>query len=443
MVLSRVEEKVLKAIKSDEVVKFHQDIIRIRTVGGNEKEAAEYITGKMKKWGMEDVQIQEIEGFPGRANAIGWIHGKKEKPALVLTAHVDVIPIDLIDQDEWIVDPFSAEIREGSIYGRGSADHKSGVTIAVMTAKAIKDAGVDLNGSVIVLITADEEGWMLGVKQFIKSGMHKQLDAGIACHAGGGTINLEKGGRTSGIIDFYGRTAHAGNPPGVPYRKVGATYSGVNAIHKAGKFIAALDASAPTHKEHPIYGHSFWNALAIIGGWPEIHTPAQKPDRCRVFIDARLVPGNEPEDVWKELDKLLKKFEAEDPDFKAEYKITEKRPPFTVSKDEPIIKAVASAYEELMGEPPKYNPIPEFPSIGTGDTHYLVYEGIPCIESQGPRAKEPLGSHSANEHVPIDCLVNSTKTTALSVLRFLGAEEKRDYTAYQTKSLWLSAFRER
>jgi succinyl-diaminopimelate desuccinylase len=413
--LTPVEEKVLGAIREEETVRFLQDLVRIPTIRANEQQVAEYIAERMRGWGFQEVLVQGVEGHPGRANLVAWLRGQQRKPTLMTTAHMDVIPIETADREKWIVDPFAAEIRDGKIYGRGSVDDKGGCTVLAMAAKAIVDAGVELPGDLVTALVADEENMMLGVKQFIKSGLHRSVDA---CLSGdpfsASTIPESRPGRIYGAVTFIGKTAHAGAPH--------STGAAVNAVHKAAKFIAAMDASAPNHPAHPLYGQSFWQVLRIDGGWPGT-LPAQCPDRCQVVFDIRLVPGHDPEAALADLRALLERLQAEDPDMRATVEAWDRRPGYQQSSDNPLARAVASAYQELTGQEIQYGGrsggARRHLNLGTADTHYLIYEGIPCFNVAGPsQGIEP--GHTANEALPIQVLMSSTRSAALTILRFFG-----------------------
>ncbi|MHC4732405.1 MAG: M20 family metallopeptidase, partial [Planctomycetota bacterium] len=244
--ITATEQRVLDLIQPDELASVLQDIVRIPTVMSNEQQGAEYFAGRLREWGIPDAMIQGIEGYPGRSNLIARLPGRTPRgPTLMITSHLDTIHADdTADQDEWFVDPFSGEIRDGRVYGLGASDNKGGCVAKVMAAKAIKEAGVELPGDLLIALVADEEGYMLGIKQFIKSGMHKEVSGAYSEGAGiGSRVRETVPGRTSAMITFYGTTAHAGTSPlpGV----------GVNAIHKAGKFIAAIADAAPNHPRDP------------------------------------------------------------------------------------------------------------------------------------------------------------------------------------------------
>ncbi len=389
------------------------EFVRIPTNMANEQDGAEYFAGKLREWGIEDSFIQGIAGHPDRSNLVARLPaGRSPKgPTLLATSHLDSIHVDdTANEDDWFVDPFGGEIRNGRVYGLGASDNKSGCVAKIMAAKAIKEAGVELPGDLMLLLVADEEGYMLGVKEFIKAGLHKEVSGALSESMGRGSrVRETVPGRTSAMITFYGTNAHAGSSP-----RPGV---GVNAIHKASKFIAAIADAAPNHPPSPYYGPSFYQVLQTKGGWPTTQT-SQKPAFCRIFLDTRIVPDHNPDDVWRDVQVILDRLSASDPDFRYSIGEIDRRPGYRVDFEWPVVKAAASAYEALAGSPPQFGDVaPANFAIGTTDTHYLAKEGIPVASVLSPAPGDSV-AHAANEYIGIEGLAMGTKSTALAIMRY-------------------------
>ncbi|GAB4002913.1 hypothetical protein GCM10029992_42600 [Glycomyces albus] len=109
-----VDERAL-----DEVVRFTSELIRIDTTNrgggdGREREAAEYAAERLAEAGIES---EVLEKAPGRSNLVARIEGTdSETAALLVHGHLDVVPAEAAD---WSVDPFSGEVRDGVVWGRG------------------------------------------------------------------------------------------------------------------------------------------------------------------------------------------------------------------------------------------------------------------------------------------------------------------------------------
>ena len=140
-----------------EVVELCRDLIRIDTTnygngeGPGERKAAEHVATLLDDVGIESTVI---EGSPGRANVIARWGGGDGRPPLLLHGHLDVVPADAAD---WQVDPFSGEIRDGQVWGRGAVDMKDFDAMLLSVVRARARAGAAPRREVVICLTADEE----------------------------------------------------------------------------------------------------------------------------------------------------------------------------------------------------------------------------------------------------------------------------------------------
>jgi acetylornithine deacetylase/succinyl-diaminopimelate desuccinylase-like protein len=141
-----------------EVVRIAQDLIRFDTSnwgGGKaegEREAAEYVGAYLESLGLEPVYYEPI---PRRTNVMARVRGRNpDKPALVLHGHLDVVPAMA---DDWSVDPFAGEIRDGMLWGRGSVDMKDMNAMILTSVADILRAGELPERDLILVFFADEE----------------------------------------------------------------------------------------------------------------------------------------------------------------------------------------------------------------------------------------------------------------------------------------------
>ena len=150
----------------DMAVDLLQKYLRINTSNppGNEIEAARWFKSIFDQYG---IQNEIFEYKPGRANIIARLKGNGSKRPIILLSHSDVVTAD---PAAWNVDPFSGEIKDGAIYGRGAMDMKSEGLLHLMTMIVLKEQKVSLSRDVIFLATADEEvkdegsHWMIANK---------------------------------------------------------------------------------------------------------------------------------------------------------------------------------------------------------------------------------------------------------------------------------------
>ena len=137
----------------DMAVDLMQKYLRINTSNppGNEIEAARWFKSIFDQNG---IQNEIFEYKPSRANIIARLKGNGSKRPIILLSHMDVVTADA---GAWEVDPFSAEIRKGSIYARGALDMKGEGLLHLMTMLILKQQNVSLSRDVIFIATADEE----------------------------------------------------------------------------------------------------------------------------------------------------------------------------------------------------------------------------------------------------------------------------------------------
>ncbi len=176
-----------------------RDLIRFETVNwgegksNGEADAAEYVGAELARLGLAP---EYIESEPGRTSVVARVEGADpERPALVLHGHLDVVPAVA---DDWSVDPFAGEIRDGLLWGRGAVDMKD-MDAMILTALAdILEAGERPSRDLVVAFFADEEnGGVLG--------SHHIVDTRPELFAGATEAVSEVGGYS---IDVGGQRAY-------------------------------------------------------------------------------------------------------------------------------------------------------------------------------------------------------------------------------------------
>ncbi|MFC4496231.1 M20/M25/M40 family metallo-hydrolase [Streptomyces ovatisporus] len=141
----------------DEAVTFTSELIRLDTTNrgggeGSERAAAEYVAERLSAVGVEPVLLEKA---PGRTNVVARIAGSDPAAdALLVHGHLDVVPAEPAD---WSVHPFSGEIRDGVVWGRGAIDMKNADAMVLAAVRAWARAGVRPRRDVVLAFTADEE----------------------------------------------------------------------------------------------------------------------------------------------------------------------------------------------------------------------------------------------------------------------------------------------
>ena len=160
----------------DETVKAMREYLAINTTNppGNELATAQWLRAFLAKEGIEAVILDTAELGPGRANLYARLKGSGKKKALALVHHMDVVPAD---PSSWRVPPFSGDLVDGDVWGRGALDMKGTGIVHLMTMVAIKRAGIPLDRDLVFIANADEESDGMGARVFAER--HKDLIADV------------------------------------------------------------------------------------------------------------------------------------------------------------------------------------------------------------------------------------------------------------------------
>ncbi|SEM11000.1 M20/M25/M40 family metallo-hydrolase [Streptacidiphilus jiangxiensis] len=165
-----------------EVVEHLSRLVRLDTSNppGNEIAVAEYLTAELAGVG---VPAQVLQAEPGRANLVARLSGSDRQPPLMLLGHADVVGAN---PQHWKRPPFSGEIADGCVWGRGALDMKSQIAAGLVIVKLLRSLGLTLTRDILYVVTADEEaGSHLGAHWLWEN--HRSLvEADIAFNEGGG-----------------------------------------------------------------------------------------------------------------------------------------------------------------------------------------------------------------------------------------------------------------
>jgi acetylornithine deacetylase/succinyl-diaminopimelate desuccinylase-like protein len=136
-----------------EATQYLQDYIRIETVNppGNEIEGARFLK---KVFERESIPCEIFEPAPGKGSLMATLKGNGQKRPILLLSHIDVVPVE---KEKWEVDPFSATIRDGYLYGRGTLDDKGMGMVSLMALLILKREKVPLARDILFMAAADEE----------------------------------------------------------------------------------------------------------------------------------------------------------------------------------------------------------------------------------------------------------------------------------------------
>jgi acetylornithine deacetylase/succinyl-diaminopimelate desuccinylase-like protein len=315
-----------------EVTQLLQELIRLNTVNppGSETQAAELLRDYLADNGVESELYAKV---PERANLVARIPGRGDGPSLLLLSHTDTV---VADPAEWQADPWSGELRDGEIWGRGALDMKGEVAASAVTLASLAREGFQPAGDLIFVAAADEEvGQGFGLPWLCEN--HPDaVRADYALNEGAGD-RLEVGGRAFYFcataekmsspfrLTVHGRAGHA-SMPGIAD----------NALAKAAPLIERLAAYRPEPRLGPepkalieaFAGREVeaGEALEVARGIdpyvaetlepllsltlsPTMISASERrnviPSACEVVVDCRLLPGQSQAEAEPEIRAVL------------------------------------------------------------------------------------------------------------------------------------------
>lgn len=406
----------------DKAVSFLQQMVSIPSVTGDEAAIQKFVGEYLDELGL-DVDIWETDweelkkhpgyrpvarGYEGRPNIVATHKGSGGGRSLLLNGHTDVIPVG--NGEGWTDSPWSATIKDGRVYGRGSCDMKSGVASHILAVEFLKAAGVKLKGDVLINVVIDEEVSGHGTLDTVMRGY--KADAGIS----GETSDLHVQPACIGRIWF--EIAVQGKPAGIQQRYLGI--SGIELGNKVVKAVQELEDHRVATIKHPLYPSAIDSLPCIIGSFQAGNYPSAFPDSALLKGSIGTVPGEDHEGVKQSLVDKIAAMAAQDPWMKD-------HPPVVrfvgydaqaseIPRDHPIVTLVSDTYTELTGKQPIISG-----RQGAADTRFLnLYADTPTVIF-GPGSTAVM--HSNDEYVSIEDYITAIKVMALCIYDWCGAED--------------------
>ncbi|MBA6441342.1 M20/M25/M40 family metallo-hydrolase [Streptomyces sp. GMR22] len=417
----------------EEVVRFTSDLIRIDTTnrgGGDcsERPAAEYVAEMLG-----DVEIEPtlLERSPGRTNVVARIEGTdRSAPALLVHGHLDVVPAEPAD---WTVHPFSGEVRDGVVWGRGAIDMKDMDAMVLAVVRAWARTGVRPRRDIVLAFTADEEdsaAWGAGFLADRHAELFEGCTEGISesgaftFHAGSGMriYPIAAGERGTAWLKL---TAHGRAGHGSKVNRDNAVSRLAAAVARIGEHswpvrltptvksalteLAALQG-IPAKVDAPDFDvdallAKLGPAAALIE--PTVRNSANPtvleagykvnviPGSATAYVDGRMLPGGE-EEFHATLDRLT------GPDVEWEFHHRER--PLEAPIDTPTYRAMRAAVEHFD---PGARAVPYCMSGGT-DAKQFSRLGIAGYGFSPLRLPEGFDYqalyHAVDERVPVEAL---------------------------------------
>jgi acetylornithine deacetylase ArgE len=310
---------------------------------------------------------------PQRANVLARWERPGARRTLMLEAHQDTVPVDGMT-----VEPFGAKVEGGRLYGRGACDIKGGMAAMLAAfARAVREKPAGAM-NLVMACTVDEEHTSLGVTRLVQGGRTADL-AVVAEPTQMHIVHAHKG-----VVRWHlsvgGRACHSSAPE-----------QGVNAIYRMGRLLVGIERYAErlrASRPDPLLGPPTLS-VGVIQGGAGVNTV---PDFCRIDIDRRLVPGEDPNAAPGQLAAFLKQEAGIDFPFESGAPWISKSA-LGPKGSEGLVRELGAVLDEVRGGH-KVMPVP----YGT-DASTIADAGIPAVVfGPGDIAK----AHTCDEWVPLD-----------------------------------------
>ena len=264
-----------------ELIEFTQSLIRIKSLSGEEEEIIRFIEQKMIALGYDEVILDSMGNILGRMGA-----GEK---SILFDSHVDTV--DVKDEEQWDVPPFSGEIINGRLHGRGSVDMKSSVAASIYAGAIAKKMGFTSGKTIYVSCTVFEEDCDGENLKHLFRELHLRPDYVVICEPSNNKITLGHKGKAQVSIKTQGVSAHGSAPE-----------KGVNAIYEMAEIIQRVEkTNLELAKRDGPRGTLVMSRISSLSA-----SLNAVPSECEVYLDRRIVPGETEEAIKHEMDALIR-----------------------------------------------------------------------------------------------------------------------------------------
>jgi len=400
-------EIILAAIEEnkEELIEFAKEIVRIPSYSGQEEAVAKVIAKWMHGFEFDNVMTDEL------GSVIGCIEGKTGSGRLLLfNSHMDHVAVGR--REAWDIEPFGALVKNNAIYGRGVVDMKGALASQIFALGMILRyeivPPVDLCMAAVVFEELNEG---LAMKHIIEN-MGIKIDCVVLGEPSNLNLSVGQRGRAEIELITKGKTSHGSMPE-----------LGKNAIYPMTMIINEIKKLNDTLPSHPFLGKGSITIIDISS------SPGGNvvPDKCRIVVDRRIIPGETEEVVLNEMHDVLNTVKEQISDFEVSVRIIDEPVEFFTKKtlvdhkyfptwyfdpSTPLVQKAKTILENAVGH--ELNIIKWLFS-----TDGIYTAGVANILTIGFGPGEEEQAHTPNEHLSIDELIKSAKGYAALALRLL------------------------
>jgi acetylornithine deacetylase len=415
----KVREYILR--HQSKGVRYLQRVVQEGSIRGHESSAQAIIIEKCRELGMT-MDIWEIGGetltnhpvfcsdrsdFKGNPNAVGILKGTGGGRSLILNGHIDVVPVG--DVSSWEHDPFSGQIENGKLYGRGSTDMKGGTISLLLALEAIINSGITLKGDVIFQSVIEEESGGAGTLAAVLRGY--TADGAIIPEPTNMKFFPKQQGSMWFRIKVKGKQAHGGT-----------RYEGVSAIEKAEILLQGIRDLE--NKRNRRITDSLFSSIPIpipinIGKFSSGSWPSSVPDLAIIEGRMGVAPDETMEHAKEEMEQALQETSNRDSWLKENAPIVEWFGASWLPGDLEIHHDLVRVLSECFTEVKSISPTIEASPWATDGGILNKVGGVPVVVF-GPGVTKM--AHDANEYIELKDVFETAEIIAIAIMKWCGTE---------------------
>ncbi|MEA3309888.1 MAG: YgeY family selenium metabolism-linked hydrolase [Chloroflexota bacterium] len=378
---------------------FLRRLVQTPSLSGEEQSIAELLVAEMRTLGFHHVR-RDAAG-----NVLGEL-GTGDGPLLLLDSHMDTVSVST--PETWDRDPWSAELRDGELYGLGSCDMKGGLAATIYGAAHLLHLGVPLTGRVLVGVVGLEEPCEgVGTRVLFEEDGIAPDWVVIAEPSNLQVIRAQRGHQEMSL-SVAGRSAHSAAPQ-----------LGENAIYNMARILFGLEILSEQLTTDSFLGAG---VLAVTN----IHSRAVSrnaiPEFCEITIDRRLTLGETETSALNEIQHVLSRegvtghvevIEEEITTYTGKtYPVRRTSLPWAFEAEHPLIQAMVAAARQVGGQPK----LEKWPFATEG----AYTAGVAQVPTVGFGPGDPALAHTSNEHIPVAQVYAAAGAYAALAGRLLG-----------------------
>ncbi|MBC8161207.1 MAG: ArgE/DapE family deacylase [Roseiflexaceae bacterium] len=421
--MNELEQRVLDAIDADAMVTFLCGLVAIESLDGNETTVQRYMAASMRGFGLEvdewEIDVAALREHPAFCweverseglGVVGMIGEDRGGRSLIFNGHIDVVPAG--DPANWQYPAWQGTVADGQVYGRGALDMKGGLVCGLFAAKAIRDAGVRLQGQLQVQSVIGEEDGGCGMLATILRG--HTADAAIIMEPTELCVTPAQAGALSFRMTVFGNAAH-----GCVREEGTSAIEKFWPIHQA---LLELEAVRNAREQSPLFARYRLPYPLSIGTVQAGNWPSSVPETLVAEGRYGIAVGEDAASARDEFTAAVQRVAESDPWLRAHPPTIEwcggQFDSASTASDHPIIGALTQAYTAATGATTRLEGV----TYGA-DMRLLVNLGQVPTVMFGPG--DVRLAHKPDEHVPVADLIAVVRTLALTALRFCGVEDTR------------------